>query len=154
MTTSTDRFVRLTLDDRRTITYPSFNNPNDIGATPAAQAVQMLNVGEYFVSFITVFEDLKSEVAQWIDRHQEKISKACITVREESIVLLVATRGFDLDDDFEDELSDMAIAIKQNSRFSQIPFTVQSLPCCEGECFEAFCNPNFTFGYKINNAVH
>lgn len=145
-------FVRLTWDDKRKILYSGEKNGNDFGVASARETIQALTTTAYMAEFMLEFEDLQHELAKWINQREDKIHRVFITMREQCWLLLVVRSSTEFDDKFEDELSDLSITVSQNEHYSQVPFSVQSLPLCSEECYRAFCNPLFTYTYECKNA--
>lgn len=146
-------FIRLSWDDPRRIYYTGERSSDDVGIATARQAIRALDVTNCIANLFSTMEDLKEELGKWVAKRQDKIHKAFFTKREDCFVLLIVKKESAFDEEFEDDLSDLSIVIAQDNRFKIIPFSVQSLPFCQDDCYKAFCNPDFTYACELHNAA-
>src|SRR5436309_2477533 len=64
--------------------------------------------------FRTQFEQLLRKLAHWLAAHEDVIGEASVTLRGAALEFLLVRKGTRYDADFEDELSDLDIAIAQD----------------------------------------
>ncbi len=125
--------------------------------TPQDEDRFVLSVGEaidacrahaHEKKFRLQFRVLLNLLGNWVETHRQKIEEAIITRQEDSILFLVirADRGYDRD--FEDELTDLDMAVAQAPQLDLIHLTVLALPRCSDAARNGFVNPELFLVYE------
>lgn len=107
---------------------------------------------EYKEVFENQLDHLKNELGKWIQDHNTKIDKAFLTLRDARFFFLVVMNQQTYDRQFEDDLTDLELAIACDPSCSKIALDVQALPLCEEENYISFCNTQWMFSYEKLNA--
>lgn len=111
------------------------------------EVIQACNIKQQKSEFESQFNDLKNILGNWIHQRKDKIVKAFVTVRDTRILFLVITKDVEYDSKLEDELTGLDWAIANTQLFSAIPLSVQSLPQCDSDIYEAFLSPPIILEY-------
>ena len=111
------------------------------------EVIQACNIHQQSNEFESQFDDLKNILGNWIHWRKDKIAKAFVTIRDTRILFLVITKDVEYDSKFEDELTKLDWDISSTQLFSAIPLSVQSLPLCDSNMYEAFLSPPIILEY-------
>jgi len=111
------------------------------------EVIQACNIHQQSNEFESQFNDLKNILGNWIHERKNKIVKAFVTIRDTRILFLAVTKDVEYNSELEDEITALDLAIAQTPLLSAIPLSVQSLPQCSGDIYEAFLSPPIIFEY-------
>jgi len=139
--------VRLKWSEKdRTVVFETPDN--DLFAMKVREVIQTCNIIQQQRSkFESQFNDLKNILGNWVHERKDKIVKAFVTVRDTRILFLAITKDAEYDSELEDELTTLDWAIANTQLFSAIPMSVQSLPQCDSDIYEAFLSPPVILEY-------
>lgn len=107
---------------------------------------------EYKELFEQQLVHLKDMLGSWIQRHEEKITKACLTLQDARFYFLIVTNQPTYDGQIEDDLTDLELEVARDPSCSKIAFDVQALPNCEESCYLSFCNSQWVLEYRKKDA--
>jgi len=102
------------------------------------EVIRACNIHQQSNEFESQFNDLKNILGNWIHERKDKIAKAFVTIRDTRILFLAITKDVEYDSKLEDELTKLDWDISQTQLLSAIPLSVQSLPQCDSDIYEAF----------------
>lgn len=111
------------------------------------EVIQICNIHQKSNEFESQFNDLKNILGNWIHQRKDKITKAFVTIRDTRLLFLIVTKDIEYDSKFEDELTDLDWAIANTPLLSAISLSVQSLPKCDSDIYEAFLSPPIILEY-------
>ncbi len=111
------------------------------------EVIQACNIHQQRNEFESQFDDLKNILGNWIHERKDKIAQAFVTIRDTRILFLAITKDVEYDSELEDELTNLDWVISQTPLFSAIPLSVQSLPQCDSDTYEAFLSPPIILEY-------
>lgn len=111
------------------------------------EVIQACNIHQQRKEFESQFDDLKNILGNWIHARKDKITKAFVTIRDTRILFLVVTKNVEYDSNLEDELAELDWGIAHTPLLSAIPLSIQSLPQCDVEIYEAFLSPPVILEY-------
>ncbi len=97
------------------------------------------------------FRTLRETLFLWAREQSKMVNKAFITVQDHGLLFLVITHSKKFDREFEDKLTDLDLQIARSDDFSEIDLSVQSLPDCNPDNYQSFCDPDFTLELKIKD---
>lgn len=98
------------------------------------------------------FNQLLQKLGHWIGNHQKKIRFAFLTVRDQGLLFLVVRKETKYDREFEDELTELDVAVAHDTSFDLIHLSVLALPNVEREACTAFLNPALALEHSSTNA--
>jgi len=98
------------------------------------------------------FKMLLDFLGEWSFKRKDKLAKIFLTIRDAGLLFLVVTRRKTYDDNLERELTELDMKIAQSGDFSEVWLSVQSLPHCDKNGYDSFCNSEWTLEYKGLNA--
>jgi hypothetical protein len=113
------------------------------------EVIQSCNIHQQSDEFESQFNDLKNILGNWIHGRKDKITKAFLTIRDTRVLFIVITKNVEYDSRLEDELTNLDLAIAHTPLFSAISLSVQSLPQCDSDIYEAFLSPPVILEYYI-----
>jgi len=131
-------------NDRTVLFEPA---DKDLYTMKVKEVIQACNILQQSNEFESQFNDLKNILGNWIHARKDKITKAFLTIRDTRILFLVITKDVEYDSELEDELTNLDLVIAHTELFSAIPLSVQSLPQCDSDIYEAFLSPPVIFEY-------
>jgi hypothetical protein len=138
--------VRLKWSEKdRTVVFEPADS--DLFTMRVQEVIQACNIQQQGKAFESQFNDLKNILGNWIHEHKDKIVKAFVTVRDTRILFLAITKDVEYDSELEDELTDFDWAIAHTQLLSTIPLSVQSLPQCDSDNYQAFLSPPIILEY-------
>jgi len=139
--------VRLKWSEKdRTVVFETPDN--DLFAMKVREVIQTCNIIKQQRSkFESQFNDLKNILGNWIHERRDKIVKAFVTVRDTRILFLAITKDVEYDSELEDELTTLDWGIAHTPLLSAIPLSVQSLPQCDSDIYQAFLSPPLILEY-------
>lgn len=111
------------------------------------EVIRACNIHQQSNEFESQFNDLKNILGNWIHERKDKIAKAFVTIRDTRVLFLAITKDVEYDNKFEDELTNLDWVISHTQLFSAIPLSVQSLPQCGSDTYEAFLSPPIILEY-------
>jgi hypothetical protein len=111
------------------------------------EVIEACNIKQQKSEFEAQFNDLKNILGNWIHQRKDKITKAFVTVRDTRILFLTITKDVEYDSELEDELTALDWAIAHTQLLSTIPLSVQSLPQCNSDIYQAFLSPPIILEY-------
>ena len=115
------------------------------------RAVELLQIGDKIDEFKQQFQLLHSILIHWGVERQD-VSAAYLTMRDGSLAFVVIRNVTQYDEDFEDSLSDLDIAIANDADLDLIRLHTLSLPLVSEEAVASFLDPAFTFHYFHGNS--
>ncbi len=83
------------------------------------------------------------DVNSWIVSRNQEVSRAYLTMRDESLCFLVERKVAQYDPSFEDALSDLDIKISEDSDLDGIGVYSMALPPVSDDALESFLHPKF-----------
>jgi len=132
--------VRLKWSEKeRTVLFETADK--DLFTMKVKEVIQACNIHLQSNEFESQFNDLKNILGSWIHERKDKIAKAFVTIRDTRILFLAITKDVEYDSELEDELTNLDWVISHTQLFSAIPLSVQSLPRCDSDIYEAFLSP-------------
>lgn len=111
------------------------------------EVIRACNIHQQSNEFESQFNDLKNILGNWIHGRKDKISKAFVTIRDTRILFLAITKNVEYDRELEDELTELDWTIAHTPLFSAIQLSIQSLPQCDADIYEAFLSPPVILEY-------
>ena len=109
--------------------------------------IQACNIHQQKDEFESQFDDLKNILGNWVHKRKDKIAKAFVTIRDTRILFLAITENVEYDGELEDDLTSLDWDIANTQLFSAIPLSVQSLPQCDSDIYDAFLSPPVILEY-------
>lgn len=106
-------------------------------------AIEFLKEGIVRERFPKQLNLLMNQLSSWIISRDKEISRAYLTMRDESLCFLVERRVATYDESFEDALSDLDIQISDDSDLEGIRFCSMALPPISDDALESFLHPKF-----------
>jgi hypothetical protein len=91
---------------------------------------------------------LLTHLGQWAEDHKASLQKVLLTVRDEHLLFLVVTKAKTYDASLENALTELDLSIAHNEALSDVRLTVQSLPDCDKQGFESFCQAGTILEYE------
>jgi len=85
---------------------------------------------------------------RWIDRNSAKIANAYLTLRDNTLLFLVISNTPTCDDEFEDELSDLDLALANDPDLRLIRLNTLVLPPASPEALDSFFHDEFTLVFR------
>ncbi len=138
--------IRLKWDEKeRTVLFEP--KDNDLFTLKVKEVIQLCNIHQQKNEFEYQFNNLKNILGNWVHRHQNKIAKAFVTIRDTRLLFLVVTKNVKYDSELEDEITDLDWAIANTPLLSAISLSVQSLPKCDSDIYESFLSPPIILEY-------
>ncbi|MEW4527024.1 hypothetical protein [Maioricimonas sp. JC845] len=87
-------------------------------------------------------------LGRWIDRNSAKIANAYLTLRDNTLLFLVISNTPTCDDEFEDELSDLDLALANDPDLRLIRLNTIVLPPASPEALGSFFHDEFTLVFR------
>jgi len=132
--------------DRKVIITMENEDRFSMTVQEAALACKLADNRQLF-KFRSQFKNLLNELAVWIQKNRKKVFKAFMTVRDAGLLFLIVRNEVPFDRDFEDQLSDLDIAIAQNENYSLINLSVLALPRCSPSAGFSFLSLKNTLAF-------
>ena len=142
--TKTSQPVRLDYfeKDRQVVIRPK---DNDVFVRSVEQIIETCDIGERTLrralQFKKQFEDLLQKLAQWLTANNHRVHKAFLTMREGRLLFLVIKIGPRYDDELEDSLTDLDIAVATSPELDMLRLDVLCLPEVSMEAAHSFLPP-------------
>ena len=111
------------------------------------QAIELLNLGHQHQLFQSAFQVLVNRLGEWLSQ-QSGIREAFLTLRDGGFLFVVVRKDSRLDDDFEDSLTDLDVAIAGDADLRRLRVDVLSLPGASASAIETFCHRDFTITFS------
>lgn len=90
------------------------------------------------------FDILVRQLGKWLEDRSD-VGSAFLTLRDAQLLFIVVTRFATYDADFEDDLSDLDVAMANDPDLSGVPFGVLSLPNVPFDSLASFMHPTINF---------
>ncbi len=116
-------------------------------ALTVEEAVKACRAYERAATFQRQFKILLRMLADWIREHRANVGEAYVTVRDAGLLFLVVKQSAAYDDTFEDELTQLDLAVAQDPNLDLIRLSVLAVPPASQEGVESFLAPGFTLQY-------
>ena len=87
-------------------------------------------------------------LGRWIDRNSAKIANAYLTLRDNTLLFLIISNAPACDDEFEDELSDLDLALANDPDLRLIRLNTLVLPPASPEALDSFFHDEFTLVFR------
>lgn len=104
----------------------------------AREAVQACQAQSKQLEFVEQFQDLCSQLGNWVKLHGDKIAMAVVTVRKTDILLFVKQNKVEYDDELASALTALDIEVANSDHYNLIPFNVMSVPYVSADSTSAF----------------
>lgn len=102
------------------------------------------------IRFNDQFEMLLQYLGDWIQQHSNVIRDACLTVRDSGLLFVVVTREPEYNEKFEDELSELDIAIANDNDYNLIVLNVLALPDVSETTLSGFLCDRMKIKYVVS----
>lgn len=109
-------------------------------------AMEALKMGDHAARFKIQFALLQRIIAEWI-LGKTQVSRAFLTVRDGALSLVVVRSSVKYDAQFEDELSELDLAIANDADLGLIRLSSIALPMSSDEAIESFLNSDVVLEY-------
>lgn len=106
-------------------------------------AIELLKEGVGRERFVNQVNLLMRQLSSWIVSHGQEVSRAYLTMRDESLCFLVERKVAKYDSAFEDALSDLDIQISEDSDLEGLVLYSMALPPISDDALESFLHPKF-----------
>jgi hypothetical protein len=106
-------------------------------------AIELLKEGIGRERFANQLKVMMRQLSDWIVSHDSEVSRAYLTMRDESLCFLVERKSPRYDADFEDALSDLDIQISDDSDLEGIELYSMAIPPVSDSALESFLHPKF-----------
>lgn len=110
------------------------------------RAIEILQRAAKAEQFRSQFSLLLRTLAEWL-KSRDDVQSAHVTLRDGSLLFLVMRKSADYDEAFEDELSDLDVAIANDTDLDLIRLNIMSLPCVSNDGLRSFLDPNLALTY-------
>jgi len=117
--------------------------------TTVDSAIKACRMYDKKKEFESQFNLIRQHLGSWIVEHKDELSKAFITIRDTQLLFLPITKSQQFEPDFENDLTELDLSIAHSDLFPEIPLSVQSLPNCEEDTYEAFLAEPVVFEYEF-----
>jgi len=137
--------------DRTVVIMPP---DNDLFTMKVKEVIEVCNLRQQnnesesqFNESESQFNNLKNILGNWVHDNKDKIAKAFVTIRDTRVLFVAVTKNVEYDGELEDELTKLDWEIAQSPLLSAIPLSVQSLPKCDSDIYDAFLSPLIILEY-------
>ncbi len=151
-TTDGDRFFMSHEDAARACSNYQLSKDSDKLNIFLTDALEACRIRKRDDEQLKKFQLLLNKLGTWLFDHNEKIHKTFLTVCEGGLLLVIVRKELKYDEEFESQVTDLDMDIAKDPDFSEIPFSVQTLPRCDADGYESFCNFVWTLEYMTRNA--
>lgn len=124
---------------------------------PANKDVMMLTVRAAIAAcraydeqlkFDDQFKQLLPTLGAWLGERRNRIVRGCLTVAETGLMFLVVLKDKHYDPEIEDELTELELAIANDSDFSLLRVGALAIPQLDDAAIQAFLDPDRAISYK------
>lgn len=106
-------------------------------------AIELLKEGVGREKFRNQLRLLMKMLSKWIIEHDSEVSRAYLTLRDESLCFLVERQVAKYDGAFEDALSELDLQISNDGDFEEIELYSMAVPPVSDSALESFLHPRF-----------
>lgn len=132
--------------DRKVIVAPK---DNDKYMRTVEEAIEACKAYDNKIRFWEQFKIVLDDLGKWSKDRTQKLDHAFLTVQDAGLLFLVVTKRKTYDDMLESELTDLDLKIANDSDFTSISLSVQSLPSCSMDGISSFLNPEYTLELQL-----
>jgi hypothetical protein len=104
-------------------------------------AIRACRLYDKMTEFRSQFKRLIDKLREWVEARKDQIREALVTPYERGLLFLVVRRASEYDRDFEDELTELDLAVAHDEELGLIRLSVLGLPNASPEAIDSFLAP-------------
>jgi hypothetical protein len=112
------------------------------------RAIQILQQERESERFGKQFGLLLDRLAEWINRYQDKIANAIVTLQDGALAFVVVRTAARYDEQFQDDLAELDLAIANDPDLSLVKLRTLLLPHVTGEALRSFLDSRLVLSYN------
>jgi hypothetical protein len=104
------------------------------------EAIRACKAFDKFADFHRQIRRVVAILSVWIENHKSQIAEAYLAVRDVGLLFLIVQNAKAFDQELEDSLTDLDVAIAQDAELNLIKLSVLALPRASEESIHSFLN--------------
>lgn len=141
-TAADQQWIQFRMDDPDVAGVTVHPGDGDVFSLTKQMIARSGRIAYQIEEFARQLADLKRDLTQWVAARADSIAEAYLVLKGEYFQFLVVMRGKAYDGALEDALTELDIAIAQNSDYDLIQLSVLAIPAFGEDVIRSFLPPH------------